>query len=121
MSRTRSLLAGASFALGVTWAAAGILRWTFGDAVTVPLFPPLDLERVQILPSIFIGVGFFALGGWLGRRLNRRPEVAGHSDTAQVLPNAEDGPRGLSEPSEWGGVDSVRRPVDHIVRRTPDA
>jgi hypothetical protein len=63
----------------------------------------------------------FALGGWLGRWLNRRPEVARHCDTAQVLPNAEDGSPGLSEPSEWGGVDGVRRPVDHIVRRAPDA
>jgi hypothetical protein len=45
--RTRLALAKICFGLGSIWTAAGVLKLIFGVRVTLPLLPPLDLERVS--------------------------------------------------------------------------
>ena len=66
-STVRRVLADCCFFLGSVWAAAGVLKWTFGIRITFPIFPPLDLERVSIVPAIATGIGLFVVGAWLAR------------------------------------------------------
>ena len=87
----RGFLSNACFALSSVWAAAGILKLVFGIRITFPLFPPIDLERVAVVPAIGVALGLAVVGAWLGRsavlaaRARSREIGAGES---QLLPFA---------------------------------
>jgi hypothetical protein len=122
ISRARSMFVGASLTLGVLWTAAGFLRWAFGIAVTLPLFPPVDLERVQVVPSIAIGLALFALGGWLGRSTRATTLVARAESSEPERLARTPLPRELPEPAHWEqeGV-APRASADPIRRSGPGA
>lgn len=83
----RRAVSGACFALGSLWAGAGVLKLLFGVRITLPIFPPLDLDRVLVVPAIGIGLGLAILGAWLGRTqpYNRSREAAGVGASDQPL------------------------------------
>ena len=62
-----SSLSGAAFAVGGLWAVAGVLHAIFGVAITFPLLPPLDLERISEPSAFAHALAFFAAGAGLGR------------------------------------------------------
>lgn len=68
---TRASLGGACHALGGVWLVAGVLRLVFGVAVTFPLLPPVDLERVSAGLALAVGGALVAAGAWLGRAARR--------------------------------------------------
>ena len=72
-SRIRGI-AKACAALGTLWTAAGVLKLIFGIRITLPLFPPLDLERVSILPSLTVGLFLVFAGAWLERLSARQAD-----------------------------------------------
>lgn len=106
---TRRLLAGACFALGATWAAAGTFKLVFGIRVTFPLLPPVDLDRVDAVPAIGIALGLMALGAWLGRV--RQPEEATRATGTQHQPPEALGAAPFVVP---GAVDRMSRDLDHV-------
>jgi hypothetical protein len=63
----RRFLSSACFALGVVWTTAGAFKFLFGVQLTLPLLPPLGLERVAVVPSIAIGLVLFAVGAVLAK------------------------------------------------------
>jgi len=79
-NRLRATIAGACHAVGGMWAAAAVLRLVFGAAITIPLLPPLDLARVNVVPALATALGFFAGGALIGRQ--RRQEPAGEVASA---------------------------------------
>jgi hypothetical protein len=64
---TRKALSGCCFFFASIWGAAAAFRWFFGVRITFPLFPPLDLERVSVVPAFLVALAFMILGAWLGR------------------------------------------------------
>jgi hypothetical protein len=66
-SSVRASLGGACHALGGVWLVAGVLRLIFGVAVTFPLLPPVDLQRVVPGVALAVGGAFVAIGAWLTR------------------------------------------------------
>jgi hypothetical protein len=64
---SRKVLANVAFGLGVIWGVAGAFALLFGTQLTLPLLPPLGLERVAPIPSLAVAVGLFLLGAYLGR------------------------------------------------------
>jgi hypothetical protein len=68
-------VAKASSALGTIWTAAGVLKLVFGVRVTLPLFPPIDLERVAEWPSILVGLALVFVGAWLRRSATVVPDI----------------------------------------------
>ena len=63
----RILLGKTAEVLGTIWTAAGALKLIFGVRITLPLFPPLDLQQVSVWPSLGIGLALVFLGAWLRR------------------------------------------------------
>jgi len=94
-SHLRTKLAGACHALGAVWAVAAVLRLVFGVAVTFPLLPPLDLERVQVLPAFAASLGLFLVGALLGRRRKDDVpmELEAHDRESLPQPQADQAPR----------------------------
>jgi hypothetical protein len=76
-ANTRRALSSAVFGVGSVWAVAGVFKLLFGTQLTLPILPPLGLERVAPWPSIGVAIGLFALGGWLGRSARRAASEAG--------------------------------------------
>jgi hypothetical protein len=85
-NRLRTTLAGACHAVGAVWAVAALLRLVFGVAVTFPLLPPLDLERVRVLPAFAASLGLFMVGAIIGRIRNEQPPEALETTNRPVLP-----------------------------------
>ena len=63
----RRFMSSACFTIGGIWASAAVLKLLFGVRLTLPLLPPLGLERVAIVPSIAIGLSLFAVGAFLAK------------------------------------------------------
>jgi hypothetical protein len=78
----RRAIASVCHTLGVVWAAAGALRLIFGVRITFPLFPPIDLARVAVAPSLAIALLFLAAGAWLRRSALAREAESPLSGTA---------------------------------------
>ena len=66
-NRLRTTIAGVCHGLGAVWAIAATLRLIFGVAVTFPLLPPLDLQRVQVGTAFAISLALFIAGALIGR------------------------------------------------------
>jgi hypothetical protein len=65
--RLRAILSGTCFGIGTVWAVAAALKMIFGVAITLPILPPLALERVDVARSLVIALVWFAAGAVVGR------------------------------------------------------
>ena len=72
----RRFISSACFALGVVWTTAGAFKLLFGVQLTLPLLPPLGLERVAVAPSLAIGLALFVVGALLAKRANSVREAS---------------------------------------------
>lgn len=81
-SRLRSIVSGACFGLGAIWAGAGALKMLFGVAISLPLLPPLGLERVDVTRSLIIALVWFAVGAAVGRYAPVRDRASRVRETA---------------------------------------
>ena len=71
-----SLRRGASalaFALGSVWGVAGAFKLLFGTQLTLPILPPLGLERVAAVPAMIVAIVCFGVAAWLGRSRHSSP------------------------------------------------
>jgi hypothetical protein len=93
----RSALSGAAFAVGSLWAVAGLLHAIFGVAITFPLLPPLDLERISEVSAVAHALAFFAAGAVLGRWARAAAAAA-----AAAAPEAAPSPPPTSRVSRSG-------------------
>lgn len=73
----RRFMSAVCFALGVVWTTAGAFKLLFGVQLTLPLLPPLGLERVAVAPSLAIGLALFAVGALLAKGANSVTEASG--------------------------------------------
>lgn len=65
---TRRLLGQACYVLGTLWVASGVLKAVFGVMITLPILPPLGLERVHEGSAIITGCCLYFAGAWFSRR-----------------------------------------------------
>ncbi len=90
---TRKTLASCCFFLGSVWGVAAAFKLIFGVRITLPFFPPLDLERIAPLSAIAAALGLFALGARLGRTAEESSDPLGaellESPTEALLTNGE--------------------------------
>ena len=100
MNSVRTIVAKSSEVLGTIWAAAGALKLIFGVRITLPLFPPLDLQQVAVWPSLGIGLALVFLGAWLRR-------TSADNTTRDILGDAATQRHEIGE----GQPDSYRAPV----------
>jgi hypothetical protein len=66
-SSIRTIVVRACTGLGTLWLAAGVLKLIFGVEVTLPIFPPIDLDRVATWPAVAVGLSLVFVGAWLQR------------------------------------------------------
>ncbi|MBK7832187.1 MAG: hypothetical protein IPJ56_07550 [Gemmatimonadetes bacterium] len=73
LERAKSLGSQISFALGAVWAVAGAGKLLFGERITIPILPALDLTHVDGLGAIAVALGCFAAAAWMGRHATTLP------------------------------------------------
>lgn len=57
-----------SFALGAVWGVAGAGKIVFGERITIPILPALDLRHVDALGALAVALACFAAAAWMGRQ-----------------------------------------------------
>jgi hypothetical protein len=82
----RRFMSSACFTLGVIWTTAAAFKLLLGVQLTLPLLPPLGLERVAVAPSIAIGLVLFAVGALLAK--GAEPVTETRSVNAAMEPDA---------------------------------
>lgn len=78
-----------SIGLGTIWTWAGVAKMIFGVRITLPIFPAVDLTRVDATPAVLIGLGLVVLGAWLKRGVDlhhgRLPATLAESRVDEAL------------------------------------
>lgn len=110
-----SLLSNACFALGSVWGIAGACKLAFGIRITLPILPPLDLERVDGWWSLAVALVLFLAAGWFGRRAAPVgvTTALGAGGTRAALPEPPLQPLASPATPAAEPLERVRRPDTH--------
>jgi len=123
----RTVLSQLSFAVGSVWAVAGGGRLIFGERITLPILPALDLHQVQTGSALAVALGCFALAAVLGRGASAGRAASADPDRGPLVgtaPTATDGdatgdPASLLTPQQVHELPRTQHATRAAGRPTP--